>query len=873
MNENSAPALAAGVRPLTAEKLRRRCDAGQFEFGTTEDLEIIDGLVGQERALDALTFGAEMRGPGFNVFVLGVPGSGKHNAVKEFLREKADKAPSPDDWVYVHNFAEPHRPIALRLPPGRSARLHDGMHALIDGLRTAFPAVFESDDYQSRRKEIDAAFQQQQQEAFAQLAEDAEKQGVAILRTKAGIAMAPISDGKAISPEEFKALPKREQTALRKKMQRLQAALQEIMESVPRLDKERREQIRELDRRLATLAVRRAMNDLVAEFADLPKVETYLEQVRQDLVENAQLFLSAPLTSAGQLPAEAAEEPIAPTRAHSHDARFGRYEVNVMVRHSLEGEDAGAPVITDDHPALGNLLGRVEHMSQMGALVTNFTLIKPGSLHRANGGYLLIDAVKILREPFAWEALKRALRNSCITIESPGAFIGVASTVTLEPDPIELDVKVVLFGDRHLFHLLSARDPDFHELFKVAADFEEIIVWDEDNAALLVRLLGGICRRESLRPLDPGGAARIVEHAARLAGDSERLSVRIGPLADVLREADYWAGKGERKAIGNGDVERAVDERIRRLDRARQRSHEAILRETLLIETDGAVIGQINGLSVHVMGGLSFGRPCRITARVRMGGGRVLDIERESKLGGNVHSKGVMILSGFLSSRYALDTPAAMAATLVFEQSYGGVDGDSASSTELYALLSALADVPVKQSLAITGSVNQFGDVQAIGGVNQKIEGFYDICEARGLTGQQGVLIPTSNVKHLMLREDVAEACREGRFHVYAVSHIDEGIELLTGREAGIRGADGLFPDGTINRLVEDRLIEFAESRRLFNKRGRGTNGNNNGNKGNSNDTKNNGGSDGNNGNGPNGDNGPEGDSSDDKPAKDGGSE
>ncbi len=829
MTDESEADGAAHLAPLPTEALRRRCDPKQFSFRTSKELDVIDGLVGQERALDALTFGAEMRGPGFNVFVLGIPGSGKHNAVKEFLRDKAERAPSPDDWVYVHNFAEPHRPRALRLPPGRAQRLHEGMQALIDGLRTAFPAVFESDDYQARRKEIDAGFQRQQQAAFTELAEDAAKQGIAILRTQSGISMAPIREDKALTPEEFKALPKKQQQALQKKMQRLQTALQEIMETVPRLDKERREQIRELDRRLATLAVRRAINDLADAFADLPSVKTYLEEVRQDLVENAQLFLSGPSAPMEKEPDAPAGRPTPPPRPSGPDTRFRRYEVNVIVRHSLDGEGAGAPVVTDDHPALGNLLGRVEHMAQMGALVTDFTLIKPGSLHRANGGYLLIDAIKLLRQPYAWEALKRALRNSCVTIESPGAYMSVASTVTLEPDPIPLDVKVVLFGDRYLFHLLSSQEPDFRELFKVAADFEEIIEWDEENAGLLVRLLGGICRKEDLRPLDPKGAAAIVEHAARLAGDSERLSVRIGPLADVLREASYWAGKAEHKTIGARDIKRAVDEGIRRLDRARQRSHDAILRDTMMIDTDGAVVGQVNGLSVHVLGASSFGRPTRITARVRMGAGRVLDIEREAKLGGNLHSKGVLILSGFLSSRYALNAPVAMAATLVFEQSYGGVDGDSASSTELYALLSALAEVPLKQSLAITGSVNQLGEVQAIGGVNHKIEGFYDICAARGLTGEQGVLIPASNVKHLMLREDVAEACRKGRFHVYAVTHIDEGMALLTGREAGERGDDGLFPDGSINRLVEDRLIGFAESRRDFGKGGRsktGTTGN-----------------------------------------------
>ncbi|MEM8949580.1 MAG: Lon protease family protein, partial [Pseudomonadota bacterium] len=509
------------------------------------------------------------------------------------------------------------------------------------------------------------------------------------------------------------------------------------------------------------------------------------------------------------------------------DSRFRRYQVNILAGGETEASEgdgtqaeppsaAGAPVIDEDYPTLGNLVGRIEHRSQMGALMTDFTLIKPGALHRANGGYLLLEARKLMTEPYAWDALKRALRGGCVKIEAPGAAASPMTTTTLEPSPIPLDIKVVLFGDRGLYYQLAALDPDFSDLFKVAADFEEVLEREDDADLLYARLLGSVARREDIRPLDPSAVARVIDHSARLSGASDKLSVRMSPVVDLIREADFWAGEAGNEVLSADHIQKALDEQDRRLSRIRERSYETITEETILIDTSGAKVGQINGLSVLQVGGFSFGKPTRITARVGMGSGKVLDIEREVELGGPLHTKGVLILSGFLAARFAQAMPMSLAATLVFEQSYGGVDGDSASSTELYALLSALADVPIKQGLAVTGSVNQYGEVQAIGGVNEKIEGFFEICKQRGLTGDQGVLIPPANVRNLMLKPEVAEAARNGQFRVFSVETIDQGIEILTGLPAGKRGDDGRYPEGSINALVAERVRGFAEARRDF---------------------------------------------------------
>lgn len=814
--QGGVPPVSAQPREaLPADALRRRVEPSLLGFKSTAELEPISGLIGQERALRAIEFGANMRSNDFNIFVLGPPAAGKATATRAFLMEKAAELPAPFDWVYVYNFDNPNRPRALSLPSGRARALEKALVAAIDELRVTLPQVFEGEDYQTRRRSIDGEARASQEEAFEALTRKAQGQNIAILRTPTGFGMAPMHEGKIVKPEVFNALPEDMQKGVQAKIEALQKELEHILETVPKTDKQRRNRLSELNEEVANIAIIEALDDVKAAFADLAEVGKHLEAAHKDLVRNVGLFLAS-----NEEESQIVKQPADTSR----DPRFRRYMVNVVVSN---GEaKAHAPVVEELNPNFPNLMGRVDHIAQMGALVTDFLLIKSGALHRANGGYLLLDARKLLLSPFAWEALKRALKAREIRIEQPAEAAGMMmSTQSLDPEPIPLDVKVVLTGDRELYYTLSRLDPEFAGLFKVQADFDDTISRSQDNYRDYARVMASIVRTSGLKPLEAGAVALVLEESARLAADRDKLSIEIGRISDIIREADYWAGKASHTTISREDVARAIDEHTQRSDRLRDRAQESIDREIVFIDTDGAKVGQINALSVLQLGDFSFGRPSRITARVRMGQGRVVDIEREVNLGGPLHSKGVMILWGFIAGRFAQDIPLALAATLVFEQSYGGVDGDSASSTELYALLSALSAVPIDQRFAVTGSVNQWGEVQAIGGANEKIEGFFDVCRARKLTGRQGVLIPKANVQHLMLREDVVEACRNGQFAIHAVSHIDEGIEILTGIKAGERGADGKFEPGTINFLVEEKLRGFAERAKAFAQRGGGDDG------------------------------------------------
>ncbi len=797
----------APVRPLAARALRRRSDPKSLGFQSTEDLESFNGLIGQDRALNAVRFGTSIGHRGFNLYALGPEGSGRHTAIRTILEAKAAEVATPDDWVYVNNFETPHRPRAIRLPPGSAARLRDAMAALIDDLATAIPTLFQSEDYRIRRRALDEEFEGANEDAFDDLKQKAEAESIAILRTPMGFALAPVQNGEVVKPEAFNALPAEQREAIQKTIEVLQKDLEQVLQQLPALEKDRRDKLRKLNAEMAGITVGLAIQDVNRQFNEIEAVGTYLEEVKKDLIENAQIFLQG---------TEGEEQAQFPTGAARFlvDPRFRRYSVNVIVDHC--DHDPGAPIVREEYPTLANIVGRVEHISQMGALVTDFTLIKPGALHRANGGYLILDARRILTQPFAWEALKRCLRSNCVTITSAADQMGSAMTTSLEPDPIPLDAKVVLIGDRQLYYLLVNREPEFVELFKVQVDFEEQVERTDESVQEFARLIGTIAKKENLKALTAAGVARVIDEASRMADDAERISLRVGPLADLLKEANFWAGEARRRRITDKDIGRAVAERHHRSDRIREASLESIAREIVLIDTDGESVGQINGLSVLSIGDFRFGRPTRITARARMGTGQVVDIEREVELGGPLHSKGVLILSSYLSSRFALDEPMSLWASLVFEQSYGGVDGDSASSTELYALLSVLADTPIRQDLAVTGSVNQLGEVQAIGGVNEKIEGFYDVCAERGLTGNQGVLVPVANVQHLMLREDIVKAAASRQFHVYPIETIDQGITLLTGIAAGERDASGVYPDGTINARVESKLRAFAEARRAF---------------------------------------------------------
>ena len=795
-------AAESTVQPLDAGKLYRATDLSSLSFATTADLAPIDGLVGQTRAFEAIQFGTRVDKTGFNLFVIGPTGARMQEAVKALLADERRTRPSPSDWVYVNNFSDPDRPVAIELPTGRAPKFHEAMHKLIDDLSSALPAVFQSEDYQTRRGAIDELFQRKQGEAFSALRDKAAEKDVVLLRTPLGFALAPAKNGQVVPPEEFTAWPEAKRRQAQAIIEALEKDLERIVHQIPQWERQRRDELRQLNRETAKYAVDQLIEETKGAFKDVPRVVQHIETIRADLVENVGIFVAK---------AEEDESEPAYVRAGSP---FDRYEVNVLV--TRDGGESGAPVVEELLPVLGNLIGRIEYIPLRGALVTNFRLIKAGALHRANGGYLLLDARNVLLEPFSWSALKRTLRRGEIAIEDISRFLGFATTVSLEPDPIPLKVKVILFGDRLLYFLLTALDPELGEHFKVLADFENDFPRTPENEAILARLLAALARRDQLNALDRTAVALVLEHAARLADHAGKLSLVVEQFREVLIEADFCAREAKRSVITRADVDRALTARIRRAARLRDRAQEAILEKVALIDTEGAHVGQLNGLSVIELGGFSFGRPTRITCQVRPGSGKVVDIEREVELGGPLHSKGVLILSGFLAGRYALDTPMSLFASLVFEQSYGGIEGDSASSAELFTLLSALADAPLRQDLAATGSVNQHGEIQAIGGVNEKIEGFFDICSARGLTGKQGVLIPQANVQHLMLRQDVIEACAAGRFAIYPVSTIDEGIALLTGRAAGARGADGNYPPDSINRRIEDRLRAFANIRRNF---------------------------------------------------------
>ena len=802
------PVPQAPTVPLPPDRLYTACDPALFSFKTTADLEPLDEMVGQDRAVQAVRFAVGMRHEGFNLYALGPEGVGKASLVRRTLADEAINRPVPGDWCYVHNFVDSHKPRALHLPPGRGRPLKEDMDHLVDDLGAAIPAAFESDEFRNRKGVIEEQFKERHEERLRAIRQKAEDQDVALIRTPVGLALAPIRDGEVLNPQQFEELSDEEKARRKQSLEELQAELEGMLAEAPKWEKEQREQVRALIREVSSFAVDHLIDELRSRWDDLPPVLEYLDAVRKDVIDNVTDFL--PQEKDGK---QALFGPERPGLAGS--GPFRRFQVNLLVDNGPLAESAaGAPIVEEDHPTQPNLLGRVEHLSQFGALVTDFNLIKAGALHRANGGYLVLDARRLLMQPFAYESLKRALQSRRIRIESAAESLGWTSTQTLEPEPIPLNVKVVLLGDPMLYYLLGHYDPDFGELFKVAADFDSQMARTPEAARQYAALIAAIAKKEGLRPLDKGAVARVVEQGSRLAEDAERLTTHMASVADLVREADFWAGQAKAKTITAAHVQQAIDAWIHRSDRIRERIQEEILRGTLVVETEGEKVGQINGLSVLMLDSFSFGKPSRITARVRIGRGDVLDIEREVALGGPLHSKGVLILQSYLSTRFAREQPLSLAASLVFEQSYGGVDGDSASSAELYALMSAISEIPIRQQFAVTGSVDQNGRVQAIGGVNEKIEGFFDICAARGLTGDQGVLIPASNVRHLMLKKEVVDAVAKGRFRIFPVETVDQGIEILTGLPAGEPDAKGEYPIGSVNRAVANGLTAFTRRAR-----------------------------------------------------------
>jgi predicted ATP-dependent protease len=784
------------TRRLSPAEVRAVCDPATLPFRSTAELPPLDGLIGQERAATATAFGVGMRHAGYNLFVLGPARTGKTSSMKRVLARVAEREPVPPDYCYVHNFGDPYRPTALEVPPGRGRGLRDQMRRLAEECRTRLPRAFESEEFERQKSRILEDLNRRQQEEMARLEEAARARKFAVLRTPAGMALAPAPHGEPLSASEYAALPE----PVKQEMQRGGAALEEEMEACLRrlrqLEREARDTHERLVHDVAAAAVRPLFQELREAFAGLSAVEAYLGEVEQDLVSHAEEFRGA-----GE------GKPILPFMPPP--GRFlDRYEVNVLVDRSGL---TGAPVVLEPNPTYGNLMGRTEHRVHFGTLVTDFSLIRAGALHRANGGYLVLDALDVLRHPLVWDALKKALKTRSIRIEDPLEEWRLATSAGLAPQPIPLAVKVVLIGSPILYYLLSALDEDFPELFKVKVDFDDSLPRTPEFELLYARFVGNACREEGLLPFSPEGIARLIEHCSRLIADRGRLTSRLGDVLDLVRESAFWAGQRGHALVLAEDVDHSIAQKTYRANLLEERTRRIITEGTLLIDTTGRAVGQVNGISVLVLGDHVFGRPSRITARTYAGEPGVVDIEREAKLGGPVHSKGVMILEGYVAGRYARERPLALSASLAFEQHYEEVEGDSASSAELYALLSSLTGIPLEQGIAVTGSVNQRGEIQPIGGVNEKIEGFFDVCHARGLTGRQGVLIPEANVRHLMLREDVVEAVRAERFHVYAITTVDEGLALLTGREAGERGIDGRFPEGSVNAAVESALAANVE--------------------------------------------------------------
>ena len=788
---------------LSAGSLRNFCDETCLTFETTADLPPLRAIIGQDRAVQSLEFGLGIRDRGYNIYAAGQAGTGKTSAITSFLQERATAMSPPSDWCYVQNFRDPNQPRVMQLPKGRGRALQIDMRRLVEEARRNISQSLESAEISNRKEEMLQEFRRERENLFGTFNERARINGFLVQTTTVGLALVPHRDGRQLSNEELASLPPEQRDLMTHTRHELEGEMKQVFDEVHRAERRAYQGIQQLDREIIRFDLDVLVRELKGEYDSLPQVEAYLNDVEADMEENADMFRSS----------QQQQAPAASATFTDSENTMRRYEVNVIVDNS---ETSGAPVVHEFNPTYSNLMGRVDKEARYGALQTDFTMIRPGSLHRANGGYLTIRIEEILRNPAAWEGLKRSLREQKIIVEELAERMGFMTVKGLTPEPIPLDVKTVLIGDAGLYHMLYRMDPDFPELFRVKAEFDSTMERTEANVLDYASFVCTLCTKEGLLPMDREGVSKLVEHSSRLAEDQDKLSTRFAEISNVIREAGYFARQDGAASIAACHVKKALDEKMHRSDLVRDKIVEMIQRGTIAIDTEGAEVGQINGLAVLSLGDFSFGRPGRITVSVGAGREGLVDIEREARLGGRLHTKGVMILAGYIADRLARDVPLSLVARLTFEQSYEEIEGDSASSAELYAILSRLADLPIRQGIAVTGSVNQKGQVQPIGGVNQKVEGFFEVCQAKGLTGDQGVLIPAANVPHLMLREEVVEAVRDGRFHVYSAETIDEGIELLTGVPAGCLLPEGTFEEGTVNRRVSDRLAEMARNLRDF---------------------------------------------------------
>jgi len=788
------------VNSLPIEKLRRVCPPDFMQCESTKELVPLSEIIGQERAVRALKFGLGIKNHGFNMYVAGHSGTGRKTAVKNFVEAQAKTQPVPPDWCYVNNFSNQYEPKAIQLPSGKGKEFRQDMKSFIENVKNALPKAFESEDYAARRESTIRGLENKRKQLIGDLNAKAQSEGFVIQTTPIGLLLIPVLDGKPLSEEEMLSLPQKTKDNLSEKREKLEAEFRNTMRQLIDMERQIHEALKRLNKEVALYAIGSQMENLNDKYKGTPEVTVYLKAVENDILDNLEQFVKR---GAGE-----AQEALPFQIPWMREDPYKKYEINLVIDNS---ETKGAPVVMETNPTYPNLLGKTEKEAQFGALTTDFSMIHGGAIHRANGGYLIVPVEDLLRNPFSYDGLKKDLKDGKIVIEEPEERYGFLSVKTLKPQPIPLSAKVIIIGDPYIYQLMFQLDPDFRELFKIKAEFDTVMERTDDKIRQYAAWVCTLCEKEELKHLDGTGIAKLVEYSSRIVEDQYKLSTQFSFVADIIREANFYATQENSEFITGEHVKKAIEEKVYRSKLIQEKIQEMIKRGFFLIDTVDQKVGQVNGLSVMGMGDFAFGNPSRVTVSVGLGREGVIDIEREAKMGGPIHTKGVLILSGFIHDKYARDKPMSLSARLVFEQNYEGIEGDSASSTELYCILSALSGLPIKQNLAVTGSVNQKGEVQAIGGVNEKIEGFFEVCKLKGLTGEQGVMIPESNVQNLMLKEEVVEAVKAGKFNIYSVKTIDEGIEVLTGKKAGLRREDGTFEEGSVNGLVDKQLRIMAD--------------------------------------------------------------
>jgi len=785
------------ISELSPGKLKFTIEERKIKHESTDKITPLKSIIGQDRAVKALKFGLNIENNGFNIFVSGHTGTGRMTGVKDFVEELARTKPVPDDWCYVNNFDNPYEPKAIKLPPGKGAIFKEDMSNFINSIRNMLPKTFDSKDYSEKKEAINDSIEKQKDKLLSELNEKAEKQGFIIKSTQIGLFILPALNGKPMDEKQFMNLDKKKKDEIKKKKAKINKDLNKTMNDMRDLDRKINEDIRDLNYQVANYIICKFISDINDKFRDIPEITEYIKDVENDILRNLDNFIS-------KNHKELSASSIFPWMK---ELPFKKYEVNVIVENS---KLKGAPVVIEQNPTYQNLLGRIEKEAQFGVLSTDFTMIRGGALHKANNGFLVISVEELFKNIFSWDSLKMSLKDKKIIIEEASERLGSISTKGLKPEPIPLNIKVILIGLPFHYNILYEIDPDFKKLFKVRADYDLTMERNDKNIKKFIKFISTFCKKEDLNHLKSSAVAKLIEYGLRLAEDKNKISTSFSDISDIITEANFYSLQKKCRYIDACHIKKAIDEKYYRSNLIQEKVKEMIRDKTLLIDTEGSVTGQVNGLTIIDLGDISFGRPSRVTASVGLGKAGIIDIERETKLGGPIHTKGVMILSGYITEKYTTDTPLNLSAHIVFEQSYGNIEGDSASSAELYAILSALSGVPIKQEIAVTGSINQKGEIQSIGGVNEKIEGFYDICKEKGLNGKQGVVIPESNIKNLMLKDELINSVKKGKFHIYAVKNIDEGIEVLTGLKAGKKTASGKFRKDTINYKVNERVQEFS---------------------------------------------------------------